>query len=88
MLVLGAWHELSLQYLFWGIWHGVGIAVHQFFVKTKLQTFLNKGRISLIWLPLAGFITMNYVIFSFTFTSTMSFADSIDRWKILLGVGS
>ena len=46
-----------------------------------------KEAISLIWLPISGFITLNYVIFSFTFTSTMSIADSLDRWKILLGAG-
>ena len=86
MLVLGAWHELSLQYLFWGIWHGVGIAVYQVFTKTKLQKFLNNGRMTIIWLPISVFITLNYVILSFTFTSTVSFGESLERWKILLGM--
>lgn len=29
MLVIGLWHEMSLRYLLWGIYHGVGIAIWQ-----------------------------------------------------------
>lgn len=86
MLVLGAWHELSIQYLLWGMWHGTGIAIYQTWSKTSLQSALNRGWISKIWIPVAGFITLNFVILSFTLTSTDSFALSIDRWKILLGI--
>ena len=85
MLVLAAWHELSIQYLLWGMWHGLGIAIYQIWAETRVQSFLNQGWRSKLWTPIAGFITLNFVIFSFTFTSTSSFQESIDRWKILLG---
>lgn len=87
MLVLGVWHELSIQYLLWGVWHGVGIAIYQAWSTTNLQSALNTGWISKIWLPISGFITLNFVIFSFNFTSTASFVESVERWKILLGIG-
>ena len=86
MLVLGAWHELSIQYLLWGIWHGVGIAIYQAWTTTRLQSTLNNGLMSKVWLPITGFITFNFVIFSFTLTSPVSFEDSIGRWRILLGI--
>tara|TARA_Y100001958_G_C21214595_1_gene540087 strand:+ start:825 stop:1961 length:1137 start_codon:yes stop_codon:yes gene_type:complete len=87
MLVLGAWHELSTQYFLWGIWHGTGIAIYQTWSKTNLQSVLNSGWISRIWIPIAGVITSNFVILSFTLTSTETFAESIDRWRVLLGIG-
>jgi alginate O-acetyltransferase complex protein AlgI len=35
MLVMGLWHEFSLRYLLWGIYHGVGIMIWQQFQKVK-----------------------------------------------------
>ena len=39
MLVLAAWHELSIQYLLWGMWHGLGIAIYQIWAETRVQSF-------------------------------------------------
>ncbi|MEH6604220.1 MAG: MBOAT family O-acyltransferase [Pseudomonadales bacterium] len=85
MLVLGVWHELSLRYLLWGIWHGVGVAVWQAWQKTGWREFLNSGWRSNYWVPCAWFITMNFVVLSFTLTGTASIAVSIERWQVLLG---
>ena len=40
MITIGLWHEVSLEYLFWGIYHGVGIAIWQQFqlIKPSLPT--------------------------------------------------
>ena len=85
MLVLAVWHELSLQYLLWGIWHGTGIALYQVWATTAVRHRLNQGRLSAVWRIIAVFLTINFVILSFTFTGTESFEDSASRWKILLG---
>ena len=85
MLVLAVWHELSLQYLLWGIWHGAGIALYQVWATTPVRHRLNQGRLSAVWKVIAVFLTVNFVILSFTFTGTESFEDSVSRWKILLG---
>jgi D-alanyl-lipoteichoic acid acyltransferase DltB (MBOAT superfamily) len=34
MVVLGLWHEFSSRYLLWGLWHGVGLAVHRGYEST------------------------------------------------------
>ena len=86
MLVLAVWHELSLQYLLWGIWHGAGIALYQVWATTPVRHRLNQGRVSAVWKVIAVFLTVNFVILSFTFTGTESFEDSVSRWKILLGI--
>ena len=86
MLALAVWHELSLQYLLWGIWHGAGIALYQAWATTPVRHRLNQGRLSAVWKVIAVFLTVNFVILSFTFTGTESFEDSVSRWKILLGI--
>jgi len=86
MLVLGVWHELSWRYLLWGVWHGAGIAMCQSWQQTVLAARLNSGRLVPAWAPAARFITLNFVILSFTLTGTDSLAESLERWQALLGV--
>ena len=85
MLVLAVWHELSLQYLLWGIWHGAGIALYQVWATTPVRHRLNQGRVSAVWKVIAVFLTVNFVILSFTFTGTRSFEDSVSRWENSFG---
>lgn len=35
LLVIGLWHDISLQYLLWGAYHGVGIVIWQLFQRAK-----------------------------------------------------
>ena len=84
MLVLGIWHELSLRYLFWGIWHGVGVAVCQSWKKTQMANFFNSGWRHILWNPIARLMTLNFVILSFTFTGVESLDMTLERWEILL----
>ena len=87
MIVLGVWHELSLQYLIWGIWHGAGIAACQAWSATSLRSALNSGWVAQVWRLVATGITLNFVVLSFTFTSTNSVDAMLNRWRILLGIG-
>lgn len=86
MLVLGLWHELSLRYLLWGIWHGVGIAICQRWQRSETASRLNTGPFAKAWAPLAAFITLNFVILSFVITGADSIAEMRDRWQVLLGM--
>jgi alginate O-acetyltransferase complex protein AlgI len=79
MLAIGLWHELSLRYAAWALYHGLGIAVwHQFqHFKRKIQlphlVWLKK---SLIFFSIA--FTMNFVILSFVLTKSNSLAEAFD----------
>ena len=36
MLVIGLWHELSMKYIIWGLFHGVGIAIWHIYKNSQL----------------------------------------------------
>jgi len=84
MLVLGLWHELSLRYLLWGIWHGVGIALCQKWKRSNAATAMNEGILGMVWAPVALFITLNFVILSFVITGADTIPEMMDRWRVLL----
>ena len=84
MLVLGLWHEFSLRYLAWAMWHGVGIAVWQRWSRSRAARHLNEGRLRVPWHICSIALTQTYVISSFVFTSSESLADAVVRWMILL----
>lgn len=86
MLVLGLWHEFSWRYLLWGLWHGVGIAIHQRWQRSDSHSIVQSGIIAYIWRPASVFITLNFVILSFVITSASSIEQIITRWKILLWI--
>jgi alginate O-acetyltransferase complex protein AlgI len=84
MLVLGLWHELSLRYLLWGAWHGLGIAVCQQWKRSRAASTLNAGVSGKFWAPVALFVTLNFVILSFVITGADSIPEMLDRWQVLL----
>jgi len=86
MVFIGFWHSLSLTYLFWGVWHGVGIILCQKWQRTRLSYRLNNGLFVFIWKPLAILLTLNFVILSFAITSSATFSEAVNRLSIIFGV--
>lgn len=85
MLALGLWHELSVRYVLWGLWHGAGVAVCQKWQRSRYAKRLNSGKVAPAWRMASILLTLNFVILSFTITGTNSLNDLINRWQILLG---
>jgi len=69
MVILGLWHEISLRYILWGLYHAIGIALwHQF---QKIKPGLMKAAPACFELPgrvLSVLITLNFVIVSYPVT--------------------
>ena len=62
MLVMGVWHGLSFDYLLYGLYHGVLLALTERFQKTKLFK-ANRNR---TWYKaISWFVTLNLVMFGF-----------------------
>jgi len=69
MVILGLWHEISLRYILWGLYHAIGIALwHQF---QKVKPGLQQAVPAYFELPgrvLSVLITLNFVILSYPVT--------------------
>lgn len=78
MLVLGLWHEFSLRYVAWGVYHGAGIAVWQGFqkVKSRIPAADFPGRRALAEGG-SFLLTMNFVIFGFAITKEPDLASGL-----------
>lgn len=85
MLILGIWHELSLRYVLWGLFHGLGILVHRLWLRWS------EGRVDSVppWLIRAAgiFVTFNFVIAGYSLTRTDSLAEAGAVFLTLLGAG-
>ena len=75
MFTIGIWHELSIRYLIWGLYHGIGIAIWHRFQSFKKQRVPN---INNFWAKkilhyFSVIITINFVIVSYTIISGFLF---------------
>ena len=82
MLVIGLWHELSLKYIIWGLFHGVGIAIWHIYKNSSLAEGLTKR------LPFYGFwakvLTFHFVVLSFVIVMEPDWVAVWERYQILL----
>jgi alginate O-acetyltransferase complex protein AlgI len=63
MVTMGLWHELSLSYILWGIYHATGIAiVHQYNKWAENYNFLKWLTSSRAWTPMARVLTLNFIV--------------------------
>ena len=63
MVAMGLWHELSLAYILWGIYHALGIAFAQrFIVLVRNYNFLQLLTSSRAWTPVARVLTFNFIV--------------------------
>ena len=85
LVVVGLWHEISVRYLLWGVYHGIGLIVWQRFqdVKRYLPTVSNPlGRRAV-----DGFcilLTANFVWFSFVLVSQPTLAMAWQAYRTVL----
>lgn len=69
MIVLGLWHDLSLRYVLWGAYHGLGIVVFRAFdARFGARIDAWRGAPALLWRLAATLTTLHFVIFSFYVT--------------------
>jgi alginate O-acetyltransferase complex protein AlgI len=69
MAIFGLWHGAGLNFLVWGVYHGIGLAVyHVFFKKLNLSHPAFKA--------LGIVFTFNFIVFGWVFFATNSLSDS------------
>ncbi|MCG8311587.1 MAG: hypothetical protein MI976_00080 [Pseudomonadales bacterium] len=87
MLAIALWHEFSIRYVLWGLFHGIGLLVFyrwnaasaEMRKRTKAKPFLER-----IYQLAAWFVTINFVMLSFLITRSSSTTELIENIKILI----
>jgi alginate O-acetyltransferase complex protein AlgI len=84
MVILGIWHEFSLRYLLWGLYHGTGIVIWQYFqsIKSYLPK-MNHPLFKKIGDTIAYIITLNFVMLSFAITKDKSL---VAAWQTYMNI--
>lgn len=86
MVVLGCWHEFSLRYLAWGIYHGCGIVVSNWFINRFPPP--EAGHPLRFPRALGGFVlTQGFVIIGFAFTSSPDLPSAFSCIRRMFGLG-
>lgn len=85
MLVLGLWHEISLRYLLWGAYHGIGIAVWHAWSRLASGGVNNSGPVvSALGHVLSVLTTFHFVMLSFVILHHETLVETLDTYRLLL----
>jgi alginate O-acetyltransferase complex protein AlgI len=85
MIALGLWHELSIRYIVWGAYHGVGIAIWQLFQKVKPGRLKAKGQYVIhATRVLSVFVTFHFVMFGFAIVKEPTLGAALGSIKTIL----
>lgn len=88
MLAIALWHELSLRYVLWGLYHGLGLVAWQTFQRVKPALPALPGAAARRLADAGAVIlTANFVILSFILVKEATPADTLRAYAALLGVG-
>ena len=81
LMVIGLWHELSLRYICWGLFHGFGLIAWQRFqgLKRRLPTVVRPPA-QLALRVLSTLFTLHYVWFGFAIVRQPDLAGTLRMW--------
>lgn len=87
MLIFGLWHEPSFRYIAWGAYHGVGIAVWQWFQGWKTSVPAPRGGAwDVIWDAASILLTFHFVALSFVLVIEPNLGAAMSVYAILFMV--
>ncbi len=70
MILIGLWHGATLNFVFWGAWHGMGLFIHNRwseFIRNRLPAWTQSPRGQMVMNALGVFVTFNYVTLGWLF---------------------
>jgi len=89
MALIGLWHGITWNYALWGVWHALGLFIHNRWSEWLRQRLvLDEERVNLHrMLKLGGwFLTFNYVTLSWVWFALPSPSASLAVFKTLFGL--
>jgi alginate O-acetyltransferase complex protein AlgI len=88
MVTLGLWHEFSLRFLLWGVYHGIGLSIFRWYQRSIRPRFPELQNRLLKPIAYAGavLLTFTFVIVGFTIPRSTSMAEMMSNFRTLLGI--
>lgn len=83
MTLGGLWHGARMTFVLWGVYHGVLLAVHRFYLSKTDTPFFQRMRRFLPYRVLAVACTLLLVMVGWVFFRAQSTADAVDLLKRL-----
>jgi D-alanyl-lipoteichoic acid acyltransferase DltB (MBOAT superfamily) len=89
MLLGGLWHGANFTFLVWGVLHGAALAIHKLW-QQKSKYVLANTKSTWYYKFFAGFITFNFVCFTWVFFASKSLTEArilLKQMKFSFGAG-
>lgn len=88
MVAIGLWHEISLRFLFWGAYHGIGLIVWQMTTERlgRYEERLPETALPALYV-VKVVVTVHFVWFGFLILTSETPADALLTFGKLVGLG-
>jgi alginate O-acetyltransferase complex protein AlgI len=86
MLVIGLWHDFTMAFVMWGLWHALGLFVHkQWSDRTRFWYIglKERSRALRLWYWVGVFITFHFVVLSWIWFALPDFETGL---RVFLGL--
>jgi D-alanyl-lipoteichoic acid acyltransferase DltB (MBOAT superfamily) len=86
MGIIGLWHGVTVPFLIWGVWHGLGLWVHKLWTDRTRKWYMglkNKPRTKQVWTIAGWFITFHFVVLGWVWFAMPDFDTA---WRVFLGL--
>ncbi len=87
MGVIGLWHGVTLNFLIWGVWHGMGLFVHkQWTDRTRARYMRLSDRQKRAVMVVSWFVTFHFVVIGWVWFGLPDVGESVRVLARLVGV--
>jgi alginate O-acetyltransferase complex protein AlgI len=85
MIVMGLWHEFSIRYVLWGVYHGLGIAIWQQFQRLKAYfPSIGNRAVRWAWQLFSILLTLHFVMVGFLLVRHDTLSGFLDQLKQII----
>ena len=88
MLTIGLWHGVTVNFVLWGLWHGLGLFVHKAWsdrTRAWYQRLSARPRLRAAWTVTGVLLTFHFVVLSWVWFAVPDLATALRVYGRLLG---
>jgi alginate O-acetyltransferase complex protein AlgI len=91
MLVIGLWHGVTLTFVLWAAWHGLGLWLHKLWTDRTRKWYISlreRPRVKFVWTVAGVLITFHFVVLSWVWFALPDVDSALSVFSKLFGGGS